>query len=86
MNMQVQTSQGYRVANFKERILEPKYIRPGDMLVLNGDIYYVETIQRNCPSLESLKHVFTAWLLVDRSGNKLARRDIFGPQKVWRRS
>jgi hypothetical protein len=60
-------------------------VRVGDILVVSGRKVRVETVQKNCPYIENLHRVFTAYVMRDEK-NELVTSRGFGCTKidVWR--
>lgn len=65
--------------------LLPHKIMLGDIIVLNNTKFRVETIQRNCPSIENLGHMFTHWILRDENNAMVRSRGIYGRQEIYRK-
>lgn len=70
--------------NAREFVLQPRYIRAGDFVQYQGKLCYVETVQRNIPSIHRWGGIFTMFTLVSTEGDRIPVRDMHGRKKVWR--
>jgi hypothetical protein len=65
------------------------YVKPGDIIALgcksNQYLFEVETVQRDCPAIENLSHIFTNGVLKDETGQKHYTRSIFGKVEIYRK-
>lgn len=65
-------------------VIKAGSIKEGDILSIEGTLLKVETVQRGCPSIENLSHLFTSWVLNTATGDKVFTRSIFGDVEVFR--
>lgn len=55
----------------------PHDIQEGDFIVYDGELMRVETIQRDCPTLDRQKK-FSMFVLLKANGEKLPTRNVVG--------
>lgn len=72
-----------KIIDVEESKALPHQIREGNLIVLDGEVLEVETIQRDCPGWNSSN--FTVFILRARDGRMVPTRDLFGKQLIYKK-
>lgn len=74
-----------KTIDVRECMILPGSIRLGDLVLFKGEYMEAITIQRDCPRLENLSHVFTMFTLQTRQG-KIVPAELHGAQTVLKKN